>query len=253
MATLDACPHHRQQAGWQAAAQPPSQPLGWAPAPAPFGCPYATSLHRKVVGLVEARLRQTGRLHRYTLAEVARHNTKDDAWVAVDGRVSRLSMEAPRQGPLATQGRTGCRHSSCQGLRWHWGSPGWPPPASFPLAGLRHHPPRRHAPWMDQRLCHLPAAGHPAHPRDRLHGRCAGGRLRAMALRCSARFCVVVLLQRGSHGCHETLTAALHPAAPLFVMRRGADRALCQGACAVRALPHRLPAGRGGRAEGCRT
>lgn len=29
----------------------------------------------------------SGRLRRYTLADVARHNTKDDAWVAVDGRV----------------------------------------------------------------------------------------------------------------------------------------------------------------------
>ncbi|KAL4426168.1 hypothetical protein ABPG77_007450 [Micractinium sp. CCAP 211/92] len=55
--------------------------------PTPSGCPVATSLHRHVVGLVEGRLQRSGRLRRYTLAEVARHDRKDDAWVAVDGKV----------------------------------------------------------------------------------------------------------------------------------------------------------------------
>ncbi|KAL4443936.1 hypothetical protein ABPG75_011673 [Micractinium tetrahymenae] len=90
MAPPQACPLPRQQEGWQStvpALAPPSPALGSAPGPAAFGCPYATSLHRKVVGLVEARLRQGGRLRRYALAEVAAHNSKDDGWVAVDGKV----------------------------------------------------------------------------------------------------------------------------------------------------------------------
>ena len=37
--------------------------------------------------LLEARLQRAGRLGRYTLAEVARHSTPADGWIAVNGRV----------------------------------------------------------------------------------------------------------------------------------------------------------------------
>lgn len=37
--------------------------------------------------LVQARLERSGRLRRYTAAEVARHSSPHDAWIVVDGRV----------------------------------------------------------------------------------------------------------------------------------------------------------------------
>lgn len=104
MALPEACPLHRQQQGWEStvsAPATPSQSLGSTPGPAPSGCPVATSLHRHVVGLVEGRLQRSGRLRRYTLAEVARHDRKDDAWVAVDGKVSQLSLKGQQGGASA--------------------------------------------------------------------------------------------------------------------------------------------------------
>lgn len=50
-------------------------------------CPAAGLHPARVVALVEARLERSGRLGRYTMAEVARHNSKESGWVVVDGKV----------------------------------------------------------------------------------------------------------------------------------------------------------------------
>jgi hypothetical protein len=42
---------------------------------------------QRLAGLVEARLESGGRLGRYTMDQVAQHNTKDSGWVVVDGKV----------------------------------------------------------------------------------------------------------------------------------------------------------------------
>jgi hypothetical protein len=54
----------------------------------------------RVASLVEARLERKGCLNKYTLSEVAKHNTKDDAWVVVGGRV--------RVTTCRRQGAAGC-------------------------------------------------------------------------------------------------------------------------------------------------
>lgn len=53
-----------------------------APVAAAAGVPHA------LTRVFSARLESGGRLGRYTLAEVARHNTPEDAWVVVAGHVS---------------------------------------------------------------------------------------------------------------------------------------------------------------------
>lgn len=59
-----------------------------APAPlAPSAAPLARSRSSQLLGLFEDRLARNGKLGSYTLEEVARHDSKDDAWVAVDGKV----------------------------------------------------------------------------------------------------------------------------------------------------------------------
>ena len=46
---------------------------------------------------VADRLKQKGSFGRYSLAEVAAHNHKDSAWIAVEGRVRMGAGEASRE------------------------------------------------------------------------------------------------------------------------------------------------------------
>lgn len=115
---------------------------------APTGCPVAHQRMAQVVGLVEQRLVSRGRLGRYTLEEVARHNHKDSGWVVVNGRVSRRRRR-----------ESGLLFVSCGQFSIF---------TTSSATGVRHHASRRHAPGLDERLRHLAAAGHPAHPGHRL-------------------------------------------------------------------------------------
>lgn len=48
----------------------------------------STAAATRLTGLVEARLERKGRLGKYTMAEVAKHNQPADAWIVLRGRVS---------------------------------------------------------------------------------------------------------------------------------------------------------------------
>ena len=68
--------------------------------PASGACPV-----QRLAELVEARLERGGRLGRYTLDQVAQHNTKDNGWIVVGGKVRgvhrRALAAATARGPSA--------------------------------------------------------------------------------------------------------------------------------------------------------
>lgn len=61
----------------------------------PSGCPMSS--HQHMADLVSSRLKAKGLWRRVSMAEVAAHNHKDDAWIVVEGKVSLLRGSSTHQ------------------------------------------------------------------------------------------------------------------------------------------------------------